>query len=327
MESKKVSIVMPIYNAEQYLASAIQCVLGQTYKNIELLLINDGSVDGSDRICEEYAKQDSRIVYVSQSNHGQGYTRSRGVELATGDFIAFFDSDDRCLSHMYATMVKSIERDNADICVCQWNYETLDGQHTINNKIYDSSFYGVMSSVEFARYLYKYEGKEAGYGYANGLVVSPWNKLYRCDVIKGVKGSGYLGEDEEMNDWVNSKKNITVTIIPDELYYWCENPTSITHQLFSAKKYHILDMLIKRCEIFGDEYIVNKSMLLFCNLTVEFWLNAEDAKLEPPITYRKQFKKYVLELLKNRSCGLKFCLRMMLFSISSKLYRKVLFSH
>lgn len=325
MENKKVSIVMPVYNAAQYLSRSIQCILGQTYRNIELILINDGSVDGSERICEEYAQQDSRIVYVSQSNHGQGYTRSRGVELATGDFIAFFDDDDRCLLHMYETMVKAIERDNADICVCQWNYEALSGQHTINNKIYDSSFYGVMSSIEFARYLYKYEGNEAGYGYANSIVVSPWNKLFRRDVIKGVKCSGFLGEDEEMNDWVNSK-NVIVTVIPDELYYWCQNLDSMSNKPFSEKKYHFLDMLIKRCEIFDDEYILNKSKLLFCNLIVEYWFNAEDAKITPPISQRKLLKKYVFDLLKSKSCSLKFYLRMMLFSISSNLYKKVLLS-
>ena len=144
-------------------------------------------------------------------------------------------------------------------------------------------------------------------------------------MIKGVKCSGFLGEDEEMNDWVNSK-NVIVTVIPDELYYWCQNLDSMSNKPFSEKKYHFLDMLIKRCEIFDDEYILNKSKLLFCNLIVEYWFNAEDAKITPPISQSKLLKKYVFDLLKSKSCSLKFYLRMMLFSISSNLYKKVLLS-
>lgn len=320
MPSIKISVIMPVFNAEKWLGRAINCIIDQTYSNIELILINDGSTDGSDIICEEYAKRDNRIIYYSQENHGQGYTRSLGVEMATGDYIAFFDDDDRCDRRMYETMVNAALSNNADICVCQWNYELPDGTHTVNNQIYDASFYGVMNSIEFARYLYKYEGKEDGYGYANGIVVSPWNKIFHKDVIKGVKCSGYLGEDEEMNDWINCK-NVKVVIIPDEFYYWCHHSSSMSHKPFSSKKYHFLEMLVKRCERFNDTYILEKTRFLFCNLFIEYWYYAEEANIEPPKQLYSTFIEMYTQLLKDRKCNIKFVLRALIFRCSKALYK------
>lgn len=324
MENKKVSVIMPVYNTAKFLDRSIGSILQQTYTNIELILINDGSLDESGRICEEYSKKDSRIIYKSQNNHGQGYSRSLGIEIATGDYIAFVDSDDYCDSNMYEIMVNAIEKDNADLCVCQWNYELPDGKHTIDNHIYDDSFYGVMSSIDFAYYLYKYTDIEAGIGYANGLVVSPCNKLYKSEVIKGFSCKGYLGEDEEMNDWINSK-NIIVTIIHDELYYYCQNLESTSNRPFSEKKYNILSMLDKRCSRFKDPYIKNKTQTLYCNLFIEYYYKAKKMNINPPDSnFYAIFKAMFKDLVVNRQCSLKFFIRMLLFIYSKKLYKKII---
>ena len=324
MENKKVSVIMPIYNSAKFLDRSIGSILQQTYTNIELILINDGSIDESGRICEEYSKKDSRIIYKSQNNHGQGYSRSLGVKIATGDYIAFVDSDDYCDTNMYEIMVDAIEKDNADLCVCQWNYELPDGTHTIDKHIYDDSFYGVMSSINFAHYLYKYTNIEAGTGYANGLVVSSWNKLYKSEIIKGFSCEGYLGEDEEMNDWINSK-DIVVTIIRDELYYYRQNLESISNKPFSEKKYNILSMLNKRCSLFEDSYIKNKTRALYCNLFIEFYYKAEKLNINlPDSNLYTIFKIMFRNLVVKRQCTLKFFIRMLLFIYSKKLYKRVI---
>ena len=161
-----------------------------------------------------------------------------------------------------------------------------------------------------------------GYGYANGVVVSPWNKLFRKEVIKGVKASGYLGEDEEMNDYVNSK-NCKVVVIRDEFYYWCQNLASMSNQPFSAKRFHFLDMLKKRCELFDDEYIVSESEKLYCNIFIEYYYKAKEREVTVSDRYFLEFRKMHVSLWKRRSCGLKFHLRMLLFTLSPLLYKKI----
>jgi len=280
-----ISIIVPVYNAEMYLRRCIDALLGQTYDNIEVILISDGSTDGSDLICEEYARRDGRVRYYRQKNHGQGYTRARGVELAKGDYVAFADADDRMQPQTYGSMITAIKRDGTDMCVCQWNYELPGGEHTINNRIYPDSFYGVKTAEEFARYLYAYKEQEltTGYGYANGVVASPWNKLFRRDLLLGFESNGYLGEDEEMNDFVLSKPGVKVSVIPDELYYWCQNLESISHRPFSGKRWYYLKMLSKRTELYTDKYILGETHKLICNIGIEYYYKGISAACPPPI--------------------------------------------
>ena len=91
---KKISIIIPIYNAERHLEKCLKSVIEQTYKNLEIILVNDGSTDMSKKICEEYQKKDLRIVLLNQSNMGPAETRNRGLSIATGEYISFIDSDD-----------------------------------------------------------------------------------------------------------------------------------------------------------------------------------------------------------------------------------------
>ena len=106
---EKVSIVVPIYKVERYLPECIESILAQTYKNIEILLVNDGSPDGCGKICDEYALQDSRIVVVHQSNGGVTSARRSGVERASGEWVCFVDGDDGIPAHAVETLLKASE--------------------------------------------------------------------------------------------------------------------------------------------------------------------------------------------------------------------------
>lgn len=90
----KVSVIVPIYNAEKYISECIESITCQTYKNLEIILINDGSLDNSIKICKQYAKNDDRIKLIDVENHGVSYARNKGIEEATGEYIIFIDSDD-----------------------------------------------------------------------------------------------------------------------------------------------------------------------------------------------------------------------------------------
>ncbi|MDR1687128.1 MAG: glycosyltransferase [Clostridiales bacterium] len=134
-EDKKplVTIVIPIYNVEKYLRHCIGSVIGQTYTNIEVILLNDGSTDGSEKICLEYANLDKRIKYYFHENRGLGLTRNRGIELSTGEYITFLDSDDWFDLNFAEEVLKDMTEANAEIGLCDIRYtdETRGNTHTV----------------------------------------------------------------------------------------------------------------------------------------------------------------------------------------------------
>ena len=113
--NKKVSIIILIYNTEKYLEECLDSVINQTYKNLEIILINDGSLDNSLKICREYETKDARIVVIDKENSGVSNTRNIGIESSTGDFITFVDSDDWLELDAIETMVKCINKNNVDV--------------------------------------------------------------------------------------------------------------------------------------------------------------------------------------------------------------------
>lgn len=122
--SHKISIIVPVYNVQKYLDKCIQSIINQTYKNIEIILVNDGSTDNSGIICEKYADIDSRIIYINKQNSGLSSARNAGLDVCSGDYIGFVDSDDFIDSTMYEKMFSFMINENCDIVECGVNYCT-----------------------------------------------------------------------------------------------------------------------------------------------------------------------------------------------------------
>lgn len=120
-----ISIIIPIYNAEKFLKKSINSLLNQTYKDFELILVNDGSIDKSLSICESYAKKDKRIKIINQSNAGAVSARRRGIEMATGEYIIFVDADDWVDRTLVHKLYNEILKEQSDICVCK-RFKTLN---------------------------------------------------------------------------------------------------------------------------------------------------------------------------------------------------------
>lgn len=121
MSAKKVSIILPVYNSENFLDRCLTALVNQTYKNIEILCINDGSTDNSLQVLEKYASEDERIKIFSHENKGPATSRNVGLDNATGEYIMFCDSDDWYAPQMVEEMLSAIERENVDIVVCDVN--------------------------------------------------------------------------------------------------------------------------------------------------------------------------------------------------------------
>ena len=118
MNKPKISVVVPVYNAERFLHKCVDSILSQSFSDLELILVDDGSPDNSGAICDDYARQDSRVKVIHQRNSGVSVARNRGIQEASGDYIGFVDSDDWIDSEMYAVLYQTAKKEHTDIVMC-----------------------------------------------------------------------------------------------------------------------------------------------------------------------------------------------------------------
>ena len=131
----QLSVIVPIYNAEKFLMRCVNSILDQKFKDFELILIDDGSSDASPEICDEIIKNDNRIVVIHQDNAGVAAARNIGIEIATGNYIAFVDSDDFIEEEMYFSMINIAEKYNCDVVMCDCIKEYKSESELYTHKI------------------------------------------------------------------------------------------------------------------------------------------------------------------------------------------------
>lgn len=134
-ESVKVSVIVPIYNVEKYIGKCILSIIEQTYKNIEIILVDDGSLDDSGNIADEYATRDNRIKVIHKANAGVSAARNSGLDAATGDFVCFSDGDDYVMPYYVEHLLKLCLTDNADVAYTVDMYTTFHNEHVANSHV------------------------------------------------------------------------------------------------------------------------------------------------------------------------------------------------
>jgi len=215
-----VSVIVPVYNVEKYLKKCVDSILSQSYQNIEVILINDGSLDGSGEICEAYAKKDERIKYITQNNSGLGKTRNRGIEEASGKYLLFVDSDDYIENTMIEKLYHNITESHADVASC--GVYNVYRQKCIPQCEKEEKF---LCDVEKAFGLLLVGEKIPG---------SSCNKLYRSELLDKVKfPEGVLYEDVKFHlDLMQIIQSVHVDTTP--LYYYVHREESITTKKFDS---------------------------------------------------------------------------------------------
>jgi len=235
----KVSIIALVYNLEEYTPLCIESVLDQSFKDFELILVNDGSTDSSGRICDEYAEKDSRIKVVHKSNAGIAAARNTGIEHSTGEYIAFIDCDDYFHERMIEILYSHIISTRADIAMCDF-FPTKEGKDAQRKNTFTDYSVSTFTNEQVLQGLY-----EKGHTY-----VVPWNKLYRKKIFTNVKyPSGYLYDDEFTAHKVLFQADKTVYIhVP--LYFYVIRKGSTTHSSMTEKKFDKVLALHDRVEFF-----------------------------------------------------------------------------
>ena len=189
----ELSVIVPVYNAEQYLEQCIGSILGQTYIDFELILVNDGSTDNSVQICNAYSQKDSRVRVFSKENAGSTSARKYGIMQATGEYITFVDSDDWIDKEYYREVFSLIKQYHPDIMVCGYK-QGSDGNYTgCSNRIASGYYEEQNLNKIYNQLLY------TGNFYEAGIVPAPWNKIFKRTLVTSfqlkVPDSVRMGDD------------------------------------------------------------------------------------------------------------------------------------
>lgn len=219
--SAKVSIIVPVYKVEKYLSECLNSIISQTYKNIEIIVVDDGSPDLCPKICDNYAMKDNRVKVIHQDNQGLSGARNTGIQHATGDYIIFVDSDDKLKNDIVNELLKILINTKADVACCNFlfSYPQYDKINKIRIK-------GTLSNNEIINF---YTGNRTPL-FLNVV----WNKLYKRNLFYPY-GPLMFKENrlQEDNFFIcDLLDNIqTITIIDTPLYYYRQRPGSIMSNL------------------------------------------------------------------------------------------------
>lgn len=182
-QAEVITVAVAVYNSEAYLERAILSILGQTYRNLEVILVDDGSTDGCGAICDRFASQDPRVRVIHKKNGGLFSTRNAGMEAATGDYLAFVDGDDWLDPQMYEQMLSAMKEQDAQLAVCRYRQIYRDGTKDLST--------GRLAVMEGQEMLAKYLEEEEAFQIQNAA----WNKLYKRSILNGLRFPARWYED------------------------------------------------------------------------------------------------------------------------------------
>lgn len=241
-----ISVIVPVYKVEKYLNRCVDSIINQTYKNLEIILVDDGSPDNCPKICDEYAMKDNRIKVIHKENGGLSDARNEGIKIAKGNYIGFVDSDDWIHKSMFENLYSAMANSKADIATCEFIRTKDKIQKNDYNNFFDNSI-TEYNQEQYIKKFFKIGSQECVY-YA-------WNKLYKRNIIdenqypKGLTSEDVVGTYKAI---LKSKKIITINY---PYYYYYYNLESITSVKFSKKDLDLIPIWDKIIEITKTENI------------------------------------------------------------------------
>lgn len=242
MEQSLISIIIPVYNVEEFLDECVESVIKQTYTNLEIILIDDGSTDLSGKKCDEWAARDPRIIVIHKENGGLSDARNAGLKIARGKYIGFVDSDDMIHSQMYQCLYETMEKTNSEISCCGVKKASIF-QDFVMQELHCSE-------------VRSYTAKEAMVSIIKDdkIQVTVWNKLYLKTVIDNLYFEfGKCHEDEFWSYQVLSRAE-KIVVLEAEYYGYRQRENSIMNQKYSIKNLDILEAREKRLKFLEEKY-------------------------------------------------------------------------
>ena len=293
---EKVSIIIPVYKVENYLSETVNSVLAQTYSNIEIILVDDGSPDASPQLCDDYAQQDKRIKVIHKENGGLSSARNAGMDVATGEYIMFLDSDDLYDNNMVETLLQLKKETNTDVAAAEFQrFEDGTQNYEIIQKFHRNSTY------------YSYEGIDYYKRLINRTTdCSVCNKLFDIRALKGKK----FCEGRNNEDYLflfNMKDNVRIVTYTNKCFYkYRIRNNSITTSTLNPHTFDVLDNVIEiEDEIIREKLDLIKEIREYKNrvcLSLLTFIYKNSLKTECRERYdycRKQVRKDLSYILSN----------------------------
>ena len=219
-----ISVIIPVYNVEKYLNKCIDSILAQTYKNIEIIIIDDGSTDNCGKICDEYALSDNRIKVIHKSNSGVSAARNDGIEISSGDYIVFVDSDDYVTVDYVECLYNGLLENDADMAVCGYVIPDAEKCEKIANEFLPGN--SVISSDETIRRMLNFE-----------LIQGVCCKIFKSGHIKKFRFRNYTYSEDLLFSVESSVGLRKIVTLHKGLYYYVTREDSVIHGGFKYNKY------------------------------------------------------------------------------------------
>ncbi|MBQ9280031.1 MAG: glycosyltransferase [Clostridia bacterium] len=279
IEGKKISVIVPIYQVEKYLAECIESIIGQTYQNLEIILVDDGSSDGSGRIADEYAQKDQRIQVIHKENGGLASARNAGMDIATGDYFIFIDSDDFVPANAYELLLKKAEEKQADYVI--GNYINCHE----DSELWQKPIFSLEKYQEFQLDIKDYQDS---FYIMNS---SACNKIFRKEFIENLGlrfVTGVPAEDAIFTTYCFIKAK-RVFYIPDIIYIYRQRIAGTSISMNCTEKYFkgiskaykmIYDNFKENNELGFYRFFYAKSMTYMLYKFIDSGLLTEEEKIE-----------------------------------------------
>lgn len=312
-----ISIIVPVYNVEEYLWQCLDSIIKQTYKNLEIIIVDDWSTDKSGEICDEYEKKDKRVKVVHQENSGLSSARNVWIKIATWKYLWYIDSDDYVELDMFERLYNLIVKTESDIAICNRYFQNEDGDRIKNNNFPTKD---IVKPNEVFQYFYK------------SMYV--WNKLYKREIVKNIEFVETRAQDVIYNFKI-FKRVKKIACLNECKNYYRYNPNSRIHtKRFSEKRLIFLRDWLDEEIKYADE---NKLYSLKNNLIeskvsyVVYWLSLlalEDSPNEETVVYLQNLlRKDLIIYLKSKRNLIKKCFSALVcvnFKLASIIYKFII---
>ena len=242
---KLISVILPCYKVEKYIDKCMDTIVNQTYKNLEIILVDDGSPDNCGKICDEWAKKDARVKVVHKENGGLSSARNAGMEVASGDFITFVDPDDCVDKTMYEKMIKRIEEENSDICFVGFVHVYENGKP---NKVYIEdnlkSFEKCVNFKYFHTFNFQHKNNVT---HTDNVMGSVWRALIKKEFVLGLKFIENVVSEDLFFMVEVLKKVKKISVVDENLYFYLQREGSLIRVLDEKKinkYYHQMEVML-----------------------------------------------------------------------------------
>lgn len=314
MNGKKelVSVIIPIYNVEEYLPDCIQSVLKQSYRNLEIILIDDGSTDKSGLICDEFAQQDNRVIVIHQENCGISQVRNRGVKEARGNYLFWVDSDDYVAENIIEKLYYNLVQQDVDMSICNYT-QGSEREHQFENDKETEKF-EVFDSKKGLELIYK----NPHYSF---IMAASWAKLIKKSLYEGLEyPDGKIFEDIYMSHKLISKcKKIAYT--NKTMYYYYQWPESILGKKLYIEKLDYLGAFEERIHFFqklGLSELGEKARIQYLHALMWEYSRAKDILHDTRMVkhVKKEYRKFYTFGTENKNVRHETKVYMLCFYIS-----------